>query len=43
MINQSYVIDVSGIKFLRQGLILNNSYLNNVNRILFKNLASFYA
>ena len=42
MINPSYLLDISGITCLRQGLILNNTYLNNVNQILFKNLTNSY-
>ena len=37
MINSSYILDVSGVASLRQGLILNKSYPNNINKILFTN------
>ena len=35
MINPSYMLDVSGVTSLRQGLILNNLYFYNFNKILF--------
>ena len=42
IINPSYMLDVSGVTSLRQGLILNNSYANNINQILFTNGTNSY-
>ena len=37
-----WLIDVSGVTSLWQGLILSNSYANNINKILFTNGTNIY-
>ena len=36
------MLDVSGGTSVRQGSILNNSYANNVNQVLFTNGTNIY-
>ena len=36
------MLDISGITSIRQGLILKNTYLNNVSQILFTNGTNRY-